>query len=197
VARVLAWVDDALGAGIGPLEAATPADPPVSSGLEAPPERTPWMPWATPVAAETEVQRERLVAADATWDDRSDHEFAIVIDADGGEEGERGEPGERIIGACGLMRRIGPGAIEIGYWLDQGHTGHGYATAAARALTTAAWGLPDIERVEIHCDESNAASAAVPLRLGYRLDRVEQSEPSAPGESGRNLIWISDRRTAD
>jgi RimJ/RimL family protein N-acetyltransferase len=228
VARVLAWVDDALGAGIGPLEAATPADPPVSSGLEAPPERmetatgatvrrvrpsdaeafgeavranldhlAPWMPWATPVAAETEVQRERLVAADATWDDRSDHEFAIVIDADGGEEGELGEPGERIIGACGLMRRIGPGAIEIGYWLDQGHTGHGYATAAARALTTAAWGLPDIERVEIHCDESNAASAAVPLRLGYRLDRVEQSEPSAPGESGRNLIWISDRRTAD
>jgi RimJ/RimL family protein N-acetyltransferase len=219
VARVLAWADDALGAGIGPLEAATPADAPVASGLEAPPERmetatgatvrrvrpsdaeafaeavranlehlAPWMPWATSVAAETEVQRERLVAADATWDDRSDHEFAIVIDAN---------DDERLIGACGLMRRIGPGAIEIGYWLDQDHTGHGHATAAARALTAAAWGLPDIERVEIHVDEANAASAAVPFRIGYRLDRVEPVEPSAPAETGHQLIWVSDRPAAD
>ncbi|MGH9113337.1 MAG: GNAT family N-acetyltransferase, partial [Acidimicrobiales bacterium] len=54
----------------------------------------PWMPWATPAAADVAAQRERLVGADATWDDGSDYEFAILT-AD-----ER-----QLIGGCGLMRR--------------------------------------------------------------------------------------------
>jgi RimJ/RimL family protein N-acetyltransferase len=140
-----------------------------------------WMPWAVPVATETSVQRDRLVMADASWADGSDYEFAI-LPAD-----ER-----RIIGGCGLMRRIGPGAIEIGYWVHVDHTRRSHATAAARALTQAAWTLPDVERVEIHCDEANVASAAVPARLGYRLDRIEDDEPRAPAVSGRSMIWIAE-----
>jgi RimJ/RimL family protein N-acetyltransferase len=120
--------------------------------------------------------------ADASWADGTDYEFAI-LPAD-----ER-----RVIGGCGLMRRIGPGAIEIGYWIHVGHTRQGHATAAARALTDAAWTLPDVERVEIHCDEANVASAAVPARLGYRLDRIEDDEPQAPAVSGRSMIWIAER----
>jgi RimJ/RimL family protein N-acetyltransferase len=141
-----------------------------------------WMPWAVPVATETSVQHDRLLMADASWADGSDYEFAMLpVD-------ER-----RIIGGCGLMRRIGPGAIEIGYWVHVDHTGRGHATAAARALTEAAWTLPDVERVEIHCDEANAASAGVPARLGYRLDRIQDDDPQTPAASGRSMIWIAER----
>jgi RimJ/RimL family protein N-acetyltransferase len=216
-ASAYAWADRELGAGIGVRFRAAPARPPArapeSAGGAHPPERMPtasgavlrrarptdadafaeavgaslshlrrWMPWAVPVAAEAPVQRDRLVMADASWADGTDYEFAI-LPAD-----ERG-----IIGGCGLMRRIGPGAIEIGYWVHVDHTRRGHATAAARALTDAAWTLPDVERVEIHCDEANRASAAVPARLGYRLDRVESDETPAPPHSGRTMIWIADR----
>jgi RimJ/RimL family protein N-acetyltransferase len=215
-AAAYSWADRELGAGIGVAFRAAPSRPVARTSGAAPshpPERMQttsgavlrrarptdaeafaeavakslahlrrWMPWAVPVAAEAPVQRDRLVMADASWADGTDYEFAI-LPAD-----ERD-----IIGGCGLMRRIGPAAIEIGYWVHVDHTRRGHATAAARALTDAAWMLPDVERVEIHCDEANVASAAVPARLGYRLDRVEGDETLAPPHSGRTMIWIADR----
>lgn len=49
----------------------------------------------------------------------------------------------------------------------------------------AALALSAVRRVEIHCDEASTRSAAVPRRLGYRLDRVEDDEVTAPGQIGR------------
>jgi len=78
------------------------------------------------------------------------------------------EPGERtVIGSCSLLPRIGPGAIEIGYWLAERTMGRGIATQAARMLTDAAFRSPDIERVEIRVDPGNVKSAGVPQRLGF------------------------------
>ena len=99
-----------------------------------------------------------------------------------------------MLGTFGLHRRIGPDGIEMGYWIHADHAGRGYGTAAARALTPVALALPGITRVEIHCDAANAASAAIPRRLGYRLERIEDREPAAPGESGRHLIWVRERQ---
>jgi RimJ/RimL family protein N-acetyltransferase len=142
----------------------------------------PWMPWASPDNATADHQRTRLATADGTWDDGTDMEFGVWA----GDESE-------VIGGCGLMRRVGPGAIEIGYWIHVDHVGNGHATAAARALTDAAWDLDDIERVEIHCDVANVASAAVPAHLGYRHDRTVDRPVATPGETGRLMIWIADR----
>ena len=50
----------------------------------------------------------------------------------------------------GLHRRIGPAALEIGYWLHPDYPGRGYATKAVSALTEAALSLHHINRVEIH-----------------------------------------------
>lgn len=78
------------------------------------------------------------------------------------------EAGERaVIGSCSLLPRIGPGAIEIGYWLAARATGRGIATAAARLLTDAAFRSPDVERVEMRVEPGNLKSAAVPQRLGF------------------------------
>lgn len=92
--------------------------------------------------------------------------------------------GTEMLGGCGIYPRVGPSALEIGYWLAVGHTGRGLATRAAWALTEVAFTDPAVDHVEIHCDHGNTASARVPERLGYRV--VEDATATPP----RDLqIW--------
>ncbi|WP_035805216.1 GNAT family N-acetyltransferase [Kitasatospora mediocidica] len=141
----------------------------------------PWMPWA--VSAPTlERTGEMTEVGRLAWEDGTDFLYLAGLDA---------APGS-VLGAFGLHGRIGPGALEIGYWVDLAFTGRGIATDAAAALTAAALELPGIHRTEIHCDQANAASATVPRKLGYRLDRVRQDPISAPAETGRKLIWVKE-----
>ena len=99
-----------------------------------------------------------------------------------------------MVGGAGLHPRAGPESIEIGYWVRSDRTGRGYATAAAGALTQAAFAhLDGIDRVEIRMDRANRASAAVPPKLGFRLIGHEAREILAPGHSGEGLIWALDR----
>jgi RimJ/RimL family protein N-acetyltransferase len=74
-----------------------------------------------------------------------------------------------VVGGCGLHRRLGPDALEIGYWVHVACVGRGFATIAAAGLVDAAFALPEIERVEIHHDKANAASRRVPEKLGFTL----------------------------
>lgn len=94
-----------------------------------------------------------------------------------------------VLGEAGLMPRIGPGALEIGYWVHVDHVGRGFATEATRALTLAGLALPEVDRIEIHCDRANVPSAAVPRRLGYHLTRpVDPGAPSADSQSPRDVL---------
>jgi RimJ/RimL family protein N-acetyltransferase len=142
----------------------------------------PWMAWADDAAAAPERRREHQTRVEEGWAAGSDFAYLILDPSEGA-----------VLGATGLHRRVGPGAIEIGYWVHVDHGGRGVATAAARIATEAALALPDVERVEIHCDEANVRSAAVPRRLGYRLDRIEDDDVTAPGEIGRSMIWVAER----
>ncbi|ROO88998.1 RimJ/RimL family protein N-acetyltransferase [Actinocorallia herbida] len=138
----------------------------------------PWMPWAArPLTLDDEF--EMIAAAQDNWRNGDAYLYGAFA------------PDGTALGGFGMHRRVGPGAIEIGYWLRTGHTGRGLATRAVRALTTAALALPDISRVEIHCDEANTASAAVPHRLGYHLAETRPTTPEAPAETGRTLIWTT------
>ncbi|WP_395296728.1 GNAT family N-acetyltransferase [Kitasatospora hibisci] len=142
----------------------------------------PWLEWAA--AAPSPAQTEELArAGSAAWDAGTDFIYLVGLDA---------RPGS-VIGSFGLHGRIGPGALEIGYWVSAEHVGRGIATTAAEALTAAALALPGIERVEIHCDQANGASAAVPRKLGFRLDRTADAAVRAPGETGRQQIWVKER----
>lgn len=139
----------------------------------------PWMAWAVPEAAASAVQRARLGSSMGRWQGGTEYGYLLLA-----------PDSDELIGMCGLHRRIGRGGIELGYWLTEAAVRHGYASSAAQALTTAGLALPDVDRVEIHCDEANARSQAVPRRLGYRLDRIETDDIEAPAEIGRSMIWI-------
>jgi RimJ/RimL family protein N-acetyltransferase len=142
----------------------------------------PWMPWATPQAATSAAQRERLRLVEEWWEAGTDFSYLLL---DSGET--------ELLGIFGLHRRIGPRAIELGYWLARRAVGHGHASAAAEALTLAALEVADFDRIEIHCDEANLRSQRIPERLGYTLDRVEEDEVEAPAELGRSMIWVRRR----
>jgi RimJ/RimL family protein N-acetyltransferase len=144
----------------------------------------PWMPWCfEPIKIED--QREFVEGTFPKWMTGEAFNYAIF------DSGEAETPAPTQIGAISLMDRLGPGGLEIGYWLRTDATGRGVMTRAAGRLTEVGLGLPGIERIEIHCDEANVRSAAVPRRLGYRLDRIEDDVAEAPGETGRGMFWIT------
>ncbi|MCO1578657.1 GNAT family N-acetyltransferase [Crossiella sp. SN42] len=148
---------------------------------DALPHLRPWMPWAG-----TEYTRETatnwLTFVQEGWRTGTAYSYGITRAGN-------------LIGATGLERRIGPGGLEIGYWLHPAHTGNGYATETAAALTRAAFTLPDITFVQIWHDLANTRSAAVPKRLGFtEVARHEPPrEPLSPGKIGVDVVWQLNR----
>jgi len=142
----------------------------------------PWMPWAQQPATPASIGA-FLQQADAGWREGREFQFAI--------RGPRRTEPRALIGFCGLHDRVGAGALEIGYWVRVDCTGRGVAAGAATLLARAALALDGVTRVEIRCDEGNVRSAAIPPGLGFRLDRVEDRSPDAPGESRRLMIWTA------
>lgn len=139
----------------------------------------PWMPWASYAGRAASIRF--LEGSEAGWRRGDRFEYAI-----------RPARGRAIRGSAGLIDRIGPGGLEIGYWLDRNWTGRGLATAATAALCEAALALEQIARVEIHHDEQNRASAGVPERLGFRLLGTFPAPRLAPAEAGREVRWRLD-----
>lgn len=135
--------------------------------------------WGTIEGTSMEVQQARADQAESGWLDGSLFAWAL-----------REQPGGPIIGGCGLHNRVGDGALEIGYWLDAGHTGRGLMTAAVAAITEVGLALPGVTRTELHIDAANAASSAVARRLGYRLTETRDAEPWGAEDSGRLQIWV-------
>ncbi len=150
------------------------------------PDLRPWMPWADEGSALAEFQRRRLQQEKPYWDKGSVYTYVITREGDG-----------RLLGIVGLHRRVGASALEVGYWLRTGETGRGVMTAAVKAVTSAALALPDIQSVELHCDAANQRSAAVARRAGFVLTTVRPKEPEAPGETGREMIWVKDRSASE
>lgn len=137
----------------------------------------PWTPWAegyTPAKAEEFVARNV-----ARPDTPAVPEASYLACARDGT----------LLGVCGLHAGLGPGALEIGYWVDVRHTRRGVATLAAAALTELGLASPGVDVVEIHHDRANRASGAVPARLGYELVATVDDGVDAPGEEGIELQW--------
>jgi ribosomal-protein-serine acetyltransferase len=140
----------------------------------------PWMSW---VAKEPLTIAARRSMIDGWERDRAAGKEAHYGVLSGGE----------IAGGAGLHRRIGPGGLEIGYWICPGFLRRGLATECARLLTDAAFSLPGTSHVEIHHDKANLASGAVPRKLGFRLVAEVKRAPEAPAETGVACWWRVER----
>jgi RimJ/RimL family protein N-acetyltransferase len=119
----------------------------------------PWMPWAWADPEPLEDKVALLRRFRSAFDRAEDYTFGVFS-----------PQGDRVLGGTGLHDRVGPDGLEIGYWIDAAHGGRGLATEAAAALTRVVFEHTSRDRIEIRCNPANAASAAVPRKLGFRLE---------------------------
>jgi len=64
---------------------------------------------------------------------------------------------------------------EIGYWLIRDMVGNGIITRACKTLVEIAFEKMGMNRITIKCAVSNAASARVPIRLGFTFEGIERN----------------------
>jgi RimJ/RimL family protein N-acetyltransferase len=139
----------------------------------------PWMPWTAQEPEPLENRVRRLRRFRGRFDLDKDYIYAI-FSADE----------THVLGSSGLHTRAGENAREIGYWIHIDYTRQGYATETAAALTRVAFEIDHVLRVEIHCDSQNAASRAVPKKLGYRLEAtLPRRGTRQDGSPGDSMIW--------
>lgn len=87
-----------------------------------------------------------------------------------------GEP----IGLCGLLRRTGLTAPDLGFALLESHQGQGYILEAARAVIFGEAGRHGLSEVLAVALPENLGSQAVLGRLGFKFDRMVQLGPEQP-----------------
>jgi RimJ/RimL family protein N-acetyltransferase len=136
----------------------------------------PWMPWVADEPLSLDSRLQLLEMWRETWEAEGDVVLGILR-------------GDAIVGSTGLHRRRGPDVLEIGYWIAAQHGGNVYATEVARALTSVAFTVDGIARVEIHHDKANVKSARVPEKLGFTRVGETPDEITSPGEVGIDVAW--------
>jgi len=134
----------------------------------------PWAPWAADYSRKT--AEEYLAGSVKRWDEGTEYNYAIIT-------------ADALAGSISLMARIGPGGLEIGYWVRRAYTRRGLATTAAAAMVEQAFRLPGVDRVEIVHEELNAASGGVARKLGFTQVERRPLEESSPGGNGVGVIW--------
>jgi ribosomal-protein-serine acetyltransferase len=134
----------------------------------------PWLPWVAGHSRESEAEFLAQTARD--WASGTAYNYAIIAEG-------------VLVGGCGLMSRIGPGGLEIGYWVHRDWTRRGLATAASAALVDAAFRLPGVDRIEIMHDELNVASAGVPRKLGFTEVGRRPLDLPPPAGTGTGVVW--------
>ncbi|HZT85733.1 MAG TPA: GNAT family protein [Gaiellaceae bacterium] len=134
----------------------------------------PWMPWALDEPQSVEEKTDLVKYFRSNYD-RGENFTCGIFSADESE----------LIGGTGLHPRIGPGGLEIGYWIRASATRQGFVTESTAALTRVGFEVCDADRIEIRIEPGNEASLGVPRKLGF----VEEAtlRRRLPGRAGGPL----------
>ena len=138
----------------------------------------PWMPWAAHEPTDLDANVALIRIWRAQFDSDQDYVYGIF---------DREEA--TVLGGTGLHVRIGAKAREIGYWVHVDAINRGIATETAAALTKLGFEFLGLARMEIHCDECNVRSAAVPRKLGYVHDATLRRRAITLGAPADSMIW--------
>jgi RimJ/RimL family protein N-acetyltransferase len=134
----------------------------------------PWMPWALDEPQTLEQKDELVGFFRSSFAAGENFTYGIF----GADEAE-------LLGSTGLHPRVGPGGLEIGYWVRASVTRRGIVTEATAALTRVGLEICEADRIEIRIEPRNRASTGVPRKLGF----VEEAtlRRRLPGRTGGPL----------
>jgi RimJ/RimL family protein N-acetyltransferase len=134
----------------------------------------PWMPWALDEPQTLEQKVELIDLFRSSFAAGDNFTYGIF----GADEIE-------LLGGTGLHPRVGPGGLEIGYWIRASATRQGLVTESSAALTRVGFEVCGADRIEIRIEPGNEASFGVPRKLGF----VEEAtlRRRLPGREGGPL----------
>ena len=138
----------------------------------------PWMSWAAAEPEPIATKLDRLKRMRSNFDLSIDFVYGIFNPQE-----------DRLLGGTGLHPRLGPDALEIGYWIHKDYLNQGYATETSAALTKIAFEIHKVNRVEIHCSVENIRSAAIPQKLGFKFDATLRKRSFANSHLSDQMVW--------
>jgi ribosomal-protein-alanine N-acetyltransferase len=112
--------------------------------------------------------------------------FSFVI-AEGGTD--------HAVGTIGLwLRQLAEGRATAGYTVAPSARGRGIAGAALIALTTFAWTVPGLHRVQLHIEPWNTGSIKAAERAGYEREGLMRGHQEIGGQRRDMLLYATLRK---
>jgi len=101
------------------------------------------------------------------------------------------------VGHCGLwLQHLADGHASAGYAVVPQFRGKGFAADALAALTSFAWTLPGLQRIDLFIEPWNAASIRTAERAGYAPAGMRRDYPLAGGERRDMRVYAALRPKA-
>jgi [ribosomal protein S5]-alanine N-acetyltransferase len=101
---------------------------------------------------------------------------------------------DNAVGTIGLgLRDLSAGRATSGYAVSPLHRGRGIATSALKALTTFAWTIPALYRVELYIEPWNNSSIHVAEAAGYQREGLLRSYLEIGGTRQDMLLYATTR----
>lgn len=118
-----------------------------------------WLPWL-PFVQNVQDSKKFIQDAQSNWAQQATLELGIWR-------------GQELVGCIGLheLNRMHD-KTSIGYWLGAEFQGQGIMTQAVQALVNYSFEELEFHRVEIRAAVENAASRAIPKRLGFQQEGI-------------------------
>ena len=137
----------------------------------------PFMPWAIH-EPQTLEEKTALLREFRSEFDRGENFIHGIFSRDESEQ----------LGGTGLHPRIGPGGLEIGYFVRADATRQGIATESTAALTRVGFEVCRADRIEIRIEPRNTASFGIPRKLGFVEEAtLRRRLPGGEGEPLRDV----------
>jgi RimJ/RimL family protein N-acetyltransferase len=138
----------------------------------------PWMPWAHD-EPQTLEEKVALLRSFRTAFESGESFIYGIFAADESQ----------LLGGTGLHVRVGPGGLEIGYWIRASATRQGIATESSAAVTRAGFEVCGADRIEIRIEPGNEASVGIPRKLGFPEEAtLRRRLPGREGEPLRDVM---------